>query len=126
MTVRNLLTVNTVYVAIIALVSIFVPVTMQESSGVDINDFTTNLTRIVGAVSVGYGVTSWLMRNEGPSGARRAFLIGAGIGYPVVAVVFIFNWFSTEGAGISAWAYAVISLLFGFAFLYFARDSDAA
>ncbi len=124
MTVRNILTVNSIYAAIIAVASIFIPVAVQEIGGVDINDFTTNLTRLVGALSVGYGLTSWLMRNEGPSGARRAFLLGSGGGYIVVAVIFVFNWFSTEDVGINAWVYAVVALLFAVAFLYLGRGSD--
>lgn len=118
MTVKNVLIVNAVYATLIALVSIFLPKTLGEINGIDITESTMNLQRAVGALAFGYGVSSWLMRNAGPSIARRAFLIGGGAGYAVVGATFIFNYFSTSLGSSMAWVYIIISFLLAAVFLY--------
>lgn len=123
--VRTLFIINTVFVGLIALISIFVPLFILELNGVEVNDFTLNLQRAVGAVSVGYGVASWLMRDSQPSEARRAFLIGTGVGYFVVAAVFLFNKLSSELGTSSVWVYIVISLLLGLDFVVYGFKEPA-
>lgn len=118
MTVKNVLTVNAIYAILIAVVSLFFAKTLGELNGIDITESTMNLQRAVGALAVGYGATSLLMRNAGPSAARRAFLIGGGAGNFVVAATFMFNYFSTSLGSINSWVYIIISLLFAAAFLY--------
>lgn len=120
MSVKNVLTVNAVYVILIAVFSLFFPKTLGELNGIDITESTMNLQRAVGALAVGYGITSWLMRNAGPSVARRAYLIGGGTGYFVVGATFMFNTLSTSLGSINSWVYIVISLLFAAALLYLA------
>ena len=126
MHVRNVFIINTIFVSLIALVSIFAPSFLLEINGVDVTDFTINLQRAVGAVSVGYAVTSWLMRDAQASAARRAFLIGGGVGYFVVAAVFLFNTLSTDLGSGSSWVYIIISILLGVDFIYFGLKEPAA
>jgi hypothetical protein len=125
MNVKNVLTVNAIYVFLIGLVSLFFPKFLGEANGIEITESTMNLQRAVGAVVFGYGLTSWLMRNAGPSIARRAYLIGGGLGYLVVAATFLFNTLSTSLGSINSWVYIIISLLFGVVFLYLAFGKDA-
>jgi hypothetical protein len=125
MNVKNLLTVNAIYVALIALVSIFGTSFLVEQNGMEVNDATINLMRVVGALAVGYGVASWLMRNAQASLARRAFLIGGGVGYFVVAAVFVFNYFSSDLGNATTWVYVVISLLLGLDFIFFGMKDPA-
>jgi len=125
MHVKNVLTANTIWVALIALVSIIAPTFLIEREGVEVTDLAINLTRMVGAASVGYGVTSWLMRSAPASVARRAFLIGGGVGYFVVAAVFVFNMFTSDLGNTMTWVYIVISALFGLDFIYFGMNEPA-
>ncbi len=118
MSVKNVLTANAIYVILIAIFSLFFPKTLGELNGIEITESTMNLQRAVGALAVGYGLTSWLMRNAGPSVASRAFLIGGGAGYAVVGATFIFNTLSTSLGGGTSWIYIILSLLFATAFLY--------
>jgi len=124
--VKNVLTINTIFVSLIALVSIFVPSFLLEVNGLDVSDSTLHLQRVIGAVFVGYGVASWLMRNAQASEARRAFLIGSGVGYVVVAAVFVFNTLSSELGNGASWVYIVITLLLAVDFLYFGMKEPAA
>jgi len=102
---------------LVALASIFAPAALLESNGMDVNPDTLNLQRVAGTLVVGYAVASWLMRNAAHSEARRAFLIGGGIGFIVGVVVFTFNYFTSEGHA-SGLLFIGISLLLGIAFLY--------
>jgi tetrahydrodipicolinate N-succinyltransferase len=128
MKVRNLLTVNAIYVGLAALVALLAPTVFLEMTGLDVSQSTINLERAYGALAVGYAVTSWLMRNEPASGARRAFLIGAGTTYIVFAAVNIVNINALIGLGTvtPGWAIFVINLIFGIAFLYFAFRKPAS
>jgi hypothetical protein len=127
MTVRNLLIVNAIYAGIVVLVAILAPRTLLELNGVEITPFTINLQRAVGAVIAGFAISSWLMRNAQTSEARRAFLIGSGLGYIVVAAVFAFNHQSVSDlVGIQSWVYVGISLLFAAAFLYLGLRQQAS
>lgn len=119
MTVKNLLIVNTVYVLLIAVLSVVFSSTILEANGLDATDATINLQRVVGAVIVGYAVSGWLMRNAGPSEARRAFLIGGGVGYLFVALIFLVNFFTSDLGSAMTWVYIIISIVLGLAFLYF-------
>lgn len=118
MSVRNLLIVNAIYMTLVALGSILAPAVLLESNGMEVNADTLNLQRVAGTLVVGYAVASWLMRNAAHSEARRAFLIGGGIGFLVGVLVFTFNYFTSEGHG-SGLLFIAISLLLGIAFLYF-------
>jgi hypothetical protein len=124
--VKNVLTINTIFVALIAFVSIFVPSFLLEVNGLDVSDSTLNLQRVIGAVFVGYGVASWLMRNAPASEARRAFLIGGGVGYVAIALVFAFNMLSSGLGNDASWVYIVITLLLAVDFIYFGMKEPAA
>jgi len=126
MHVKNVLTVNTVFVTLLALISIFVPSFLLEANGLDVTDSTLNLQRVIGAAFVGYAVASWLMRNAPASEARRAFLIGGGVGYVVIAAVFAFNMLSTELGNNTSWVYIVITLLLAVDFIYFGMNEPVA
>lgn len=74
MSVRNLLTLNAVFALLTSLVLIFSPTTLAGFFGVGAEGAALQLIQLFGAVSAGYGFSSWLMRNAGPSEARSAFL----------------------------------------------------
>ena len=119
MHVKNMLTVNTIWIALISLTSIFIPSFLLEMNGVEVTESTLNLQRLVGAVAAGYGIVSWLMRKSPASEARQAYLFGGGVGYFIIAAVFLFNQLSTETASGNGWVFIVISVLLGIDFIFF-------
>jgi len=124
MNIRTLLTVNAVYVLLVALSAILAPSFLLELNGLEVNETTSGLYRVIGAVIVGYGVISWLMRNAKASVALRAFLIGSGLGYFVSAVVIAFNNLSGLGSG-TGWVFVLISIGLGAALLNFGLKQSA-
>ena len=121
MNVRNLLTVNAVLVALVSLTSLLSPTTFLETNGLEITQYTINLMRATGALSVGYAIISWLMRREPASAARRAFLIGAGVSYVVFAVVNVINIRTLPDLETQiGWVYFGLNSVLGVTFLVFA------
>ncbi len=127
MNVRNLLTVNAVLVTLVSLTALLSPTTFLKTNGLEITQFTINLMRVVGALIVGYAITSWLMRREPASSARRAFLTGAGVSYVVFAVVNVLNITALPELETNiGWVYFGLNSLLGIAFLGFALKERAA
>ena len=127
MNVRNLLTLNAVLVALVSLTALLSPTTFLEINGLEITQYTINLMRVYGAIAVGYAVMSWLMRGEQPSGARRAFLIGAGVSYIVFALVNVINIRALPDLETNiGWVYFGLNVLLGAAFLSFGFKESAA
>ena len=126
MNVRNLLTLNAVLVALVSLTALLSPTTFLETSDVEVTQYTINLMRVYGAVISGAAVTSWLLRNEPASRARRAFLIGVGVNYAVFALVIVINITSTPDLETNIdWLYFSLNVLLAFAFFYFSfKDTD--
>ena len=121
MTVRNLLTVNAVLVALVSLTALLSPTTFLETNGLEITQYTINLMRATGAFMVGYAIISWLMRSEPASTARRAFLIGAGVSYVVFAVVNVINIRALPDLETQiGWVYFGLNSVLGVTFLVFA------
>jgi len=87
MSVRNLLTLNALFALLTAVILIFSPGSLAVIFDVEIDGVALQLTQLFGTASVGYGISSWLMRGAGPSDARTAFLLGGGAGYVVVGIV---------------------------------------
>lgn len=126
MTVRNLLIVNAILAALVTLGQILAPASTLDLYGLDANDATLTLVRLAGTTGVGYAIASWLMKDAGPSRARRAFLIGGGAGYLVFSLVAIILLIAGDLDTIG-WIAAIISLLLGVAFLNFGlRQADGA
>ena len=128
MNVRNLLTVNAVLVFLVSLTALLAPALFLTTNGLEITPFTTAQMRAFGAVSFGYGVISWLLRGERPSSARRAFLLGAGAGYLLFAVVNLINLNALQDTATSfGWVIFGLNLLLGIAFFRLAvRERGAA
>jgi hypothetical protein len=120
MNVRNLLTLNAVLVALLSLTMLLSPATFLETNGLEVTQYTINLMRVFGAVTIGAAVTSWLLRNEPPSRAQRAFMIGAGINYAVFALVNVVNITGTPDLETNiGWVYFGLNDLLAAAFFYF-------
>ncbi len=127
MNVRNLLTLNAVLVALVSLTALLSPTTFLEINGLEISQYTINLMRVYGAIAVGYAVMSWLMRGEQASGARRAFLIGAGVSYIIFAVVNVINIRALPDLETNiGWVYFGLNVLLGAAFLNFGFKEPVA
>lgn len=121
MNVRGLLTLNAVLVVLVALTALFTPTFLLELNGLEITQYTIAQMRVFGAVTIGVGVMSWLLRTEPPSPARRAFLIGAGVNYIVFAVVNVINLTSIFGFELRiGWFIFLLNVILGTAFFVFA------
>ena len=116
---KNVLTINAIWTGLVAIVSILVPGFIAEQGGMEVTDATDNLIRTVGALSLSFAIISVLMRDTQASAARRAFLIGGGVGYVILALVLVFNYFTSELGNTMTWVYIVVSLLIGIDFLFF-------
>ncbi len=126
MNVRNLLTLNAVLVALVSLTALLSPTTLLDTTGLEVTQYTINLERAFGSVTIGAAVTSWLLRSEPPSRARRAFLIGVGINYAVFALVNVINITSTPDLDTNiGWVFFGLNVLLAGAFFYFSfRGTD--
>lgn len=77
MNVRYLLTLNAILVVLVAMTALLVPNFFLEVNGLEITEFAITQMRVFGAVTIGVGIMSWLLRTEPPSRARQAFLLSA-------------------------------------------------
>ena len=126
MTVRNLLTLNAIFALLTALVLILSPSTLADFFEVGTEGAALQLIQLFGAASVGYGFSSWLMRNADPSEARSAFLKSGGAGYSVVGIVTGYLVLNGLGSPI-IWVGVAFIFLLGALFLFFGlRSPDAA
>ena len=125
MSVRNLLTLNGLFALVTAVVLIFSPATLADIFGVGAEGVALKLIQLFGAASVGYGFSSWLMRNAGPSEARSAFLKSGGAGYMVVGIVAGYSVLTGFGTPI-IWVGVALIFLLGAMFLYLGLRSPAA
>ena len=122
MSVRNFLTLNAVLVALVALTSLFTPELFLANLGHDLTTPLLSMTRVVGAVIIGNALISWILRDEPPSGARKAFLLGIAINYLVFAAVNLYNMpLNPELEPIPAWGIFALNLAMGLGFVYFWR-----
>ena len=130
MSVRLLLIINAIYIVLLALAALLVPAMLVESNGLQATVETTGLQRALGGVAVGPALISWLMRNVPASEARRAFLLGSGVGYFALAVAMIVNHINLyqDGRDIvgPGLVYIAINIVFGFVFLYYASREKLA
>ncbi len=123
MNVRNLLTVNAIYVGLVVVASLLMPAAFAESNGLEVTPSVINLQRAVGGVAIGYVLVSWMMRDAPASQARRAFLMGAGIGYVLFSLIFVWNLASLpEVTSINGYVYIGLSLIMAAWFLLLARQ----
>lgn len=121
MSVRNLLTINAILVALVSLTALLFPTVFLNTNGLEITQYTINLMRAFGAISTGYAVMSWLLRSQPASAAQRAFLLGAGVSYLLFAAVNVINITALPGLEtIIGWVYFWLNLLLGISFFYFA------
>jgi hypothetical protein len=123
MSTRNLLTLNAIFALLTAVVLIFSPSTLTGLFEIGEEGTALQLIQLFGAASVGYGFSSWLMRNAGFSEARSAFLKGGGAGYLVVGVVTGYSVLNGLGRPI-IWVGVAFSFLLGVMFLYFGISSS--
>ena len=117
MSARNLLTVNGIFALLDALLLIFFPSFLAGFFGVEGDGAALQIIQLLGAALVGYGFSSWWMRNAGPSEARTAFLRAGAVGYLVVSLVSVYMAVTGQGKAIF-WAAFGISFLLGILFLY--------
>ncbi len=121
------MTFNAVLVALVALTAILSPTTFLETNGLEITQYTINLMRAYGAIAVGYAVISWLMRREQAATAPGAFLIGAGVAYPVAAVVNVINITALPDLDTAIrWVFFGLNVVLGAAFLILSVREPAA
>ncbi|MDX1437073.1 MAG: hypothetical protein R3335_09695 [Anaerolineales bacterium] len=118
MSIRILLTFNAIFALLVSLVLIISPATLAGFFDVEATGVVLQLIQLFGAASVGYGLSSWLMRSSGPSEARTAYLNGGGGGYIVVSVVSAYTVINSLGSPIT-WAVIAGIFLLGVLFLNF-------
>jgi len=130
MSVRLLLIINAIYVALVAAVALLAPAMLLETNGLQVTVETTGLQRALGGAVVGLALISWLMRNAPTSEARRAFLLGSGVGYLALTAAMIVNHIALyqDGRDIvgPGLVYMLINIAFGVTFLYYASREKLA
>ena len=120
MNVRNLLTVHTILVALVALTAMLAPTLMLETAGLEVSQTSNNVMREFGAVIVGFGIASWLLRGEPASRTRKIYLLGVGASFSMLAVMNIINILGWSGTlPFPAYAILTLNIVMAGAFFYF-------
>jgi len=122
MPLRILLTAAAVYTALAGLAFVLAP--QAAGAGAVPADASPALIahlRILGSPLLGIAALDWLARNAEPSRARDAVILSNIVGFAAIAALDL--WGLASGARPATWLFAVIHLLFAFAFIRVGRRS---
>jgi hypothetical protein len=125
MTLRALLSVAAIYMALVGLGLIFAP--RAFGIGAVPGDASPTLIaylRLFGSPFLGIAVLDWMARNAEPSTARNAIILGNTVGFAAIAVLDV--WGMLSGGRQLTTAFAVIHLLLAIAFIWVGRMSTSA
>jgi hypothetical protein len=118
MSTRIFFTLSAIIIFLTGVGSIVSPQMMFDMWGTASNQAGLIITQLSGALEVGLALILWLSRNEGPSYALKAILIGGFTTYTLFFIIMLFN-LSSE-LGVAVWANIALYLLLAFGFGYFA------
>ena len=125
MKLRILLSIAAIYMAVVGLGFIFAP----QGFGVgavpmDASAALIAYLRLFGSPFLGIAVLNWMARDAEPSSARDAIILGNMVGFAAIAALDVWGLFS--GARPLTKVFAIIHLLFAFAFIWVGRMSMSA
>jgi hypothetical protein len=118
MTLRNLLTVDSVLSLVFGLAFVLVPVPLGSVYGLALNAGGVFIGQLFGAALVGYAVLDWLGRDVTDSKGRQAIALGNLAGN---IIAFVFTLLFQLGGGMNqlGWSNVAIFLLLALAYAYF-------
>lgn len=118
MTLRNLLTVDSVLSLVFGLAFVLVPVPLSSVYGLALNAGGVFIGQLFGAALVGYAVLDWLGRDVTDSKGRQAIALGNLAGN---IIAFVFTLLFQLGGGMNqlGWSNVAIFLLLALAYAYF-------
>lgn len=122
MTLRILLSIAAIYMALVGLGLIFAPDAF--GTGAVPSDPSPELIaflRLWGSPLLGIAVLNWASRNAAPSTARDAVILGNIVGFAAIATLDL--WGSLSGGRPVHPVFAIIHLLFAIAFIWVGRRS---
>lgn len=105
---------------------LFAPASLSELYGAPSTDGTVMLSRIFGAVTLGFTVLAVLGRGVESANGRRAVDATFLTGYALIALTNVWNvWqFGTADAALVVWSTIAAYVLFAIAFAYFLFGED--
>ena len=125
MSLRILLSIAAIYMALVGLGFIFAPQTIGIGAvPTDASDALVAYLRLFGSPFLGIAVLNWTARNAEPSTARNAIILGNMVGFAAIAALDVWGLFS--GARPLTKVFVIIHLLFAVAFIWVGRMSMSA
>jgi hypothetical protein len=120
MTLRNLLSIASIYMALVGFGLIFAPHRFGVGAvPADASAALTAYLRLFGSPFLGISVLNWMARNAEPSTARNAIIVGNIVGFAAIAALDL--WGLSNGARPLTNVFAIIHLLFAAAFIWVGR-----
>jgi hypothetical protein len=123
MKLKTLLSIASVYMLLVGLGFILMP-QIFGTGAVPINPSPALIAylRLLGSPLLGIAVMDWMAKNEPPSRARDAIIIGNTVGFAVIAGLDVWGLF--HGARPATKAFVVIHLAFTLAFIMIGRKNS--
>lgn len=116
MKLKTLLSIASIYMFLVGLGFIFVPQAFGIGAvPIDPSPALVAYLRLSGSPLLGIAVMDWMAKNEPPSRARDAIIIGNTIGFGVIAALDVWGLFN--GARPASKVFVVIHLAFTLAFI---------
>jgi hypothetical protein len=120
-----MLRIAAIYMALAGLGFIFAPLAAGvDAVPPDASEALIAYLRLFGSPFLGIAVLNWTARNEGPSTALNAIILGNIVGFSAIAALDVWGTFS--GARPATKVFAIIHLLFALGFIWAARTSRSA
>ena len=119
---RILLSIASIYMGVVGLGLIFAPHRFGVGAvPADASVALIAYLRLFGSPFLGIAVLDWMARNAEPSTARKAIIFGNIVGFAAIAALDVWGLFS--GARQLTNLFAIVHLLFAFAFIWVGRMS---
>jgi hypothetical protein len=120
MTLRILLSVASIYMALVGFGLIFAPQRFGVGAvPADASAALMAYLRLFGSPFLGISVLNWMARNAEPSMARNAIIVGNIVGFAAIAALDL--WGLSTGARPLTKVFAIIHLLFAVVFIWVGR-----
>ena len=122
MSLRVLLSVAAIYMALVGLGLIFAPHAFGTGAvPADASNTLVAYLRVFGSPFLGIAVVNWVARKAEPSTGRDAIVLGNAVGFAAIAALDVWGVFS--GAREPTKVFAIIHFLFAVTFLWVGRTS---
>ena len=120
MTLRILLRIAAIYMALVGFGLIFAPQRFGAGAvPLDASAALIAYLRLFGSPFLGIAVLNWMARNAEPSTARNAIIVGNIVGFAAIAALDL--WGLSTGARPLTKVFAIIHLLFAVVFIWVGR-----